>query len=74
MAQKAGNQGLSKKLEVLKSLKDIDKRNNVAKNTVLKRSKGIRKPQSAKQPRISKASVQPIQFHCDACNEDFSTG
>ena len=44
MALKAGGQGLSKKFEVLKSLKDIDKRTNAAKNTVLKRSKGIRKP------------------------------
>ena len=76
MAIKQGNQGISKKLEVLKSLKDIDKRTNNAKlmNSVMKRSKGIRKPKSCQQPRICKASVQPIQFHCDACNEDFQTG
>ena len=69
---KGSGQGLGKKLDLLKSM--IDSKRPSGKLTMLKRSKGIRKPQSAKQPRINKASVQPIQFHCEACNEDFLTG
>ena len=56
-------------------MKEIVNRRHNAKMTVQKRTnKVIRKPQSAKQPRINKASVAPVQFHCDACNEDFATG
>ena len=59
----------------MQSLKEIEMKRFNAKMTVQKRGhKVIRKPQSAKQPRINKASVAPIQFHCDACNEDFTTG
>lgn len=71
---RTGSSGLTRKQELMKSMREIERNNNNAKLNILKRSKAIRKPQSAKQPRISKASVQPIQFHCDACNEDFLTG
>ncbi len=71
---KSSNQGIGKKMELMRSLRDIEKKRKVEKMTVQKRGKIIRKPQSAKQPRINKATVAPIQFHCEACNEDFATG
>ena len=53
-------QGLGKKFELLKSLREIDLKRTSAKMTAHKRGKVIRKPQSAKQPRITKPSVQPV--------------
>ena len=53
-------QGLGKKFELLKSLRDIEHKRSSAKMTAHKRNKVIRKPQSAKQPRITKPSVQPV--------------
>ena len=59
---RGGGYGMGKRLELLKSLKEIDTKHKKekAKMTIMKRSKAIRKPQSAKQPRTTKASVKPI--------------
>jgi hypothetical protein len=48
---------MGKKFELLRSLKEIDRKRTSSKMTIMKRSKGIRKPQSAKQPRINKAEI-----------------
>ena len=74
-AMKESGRGMGKNFETMqRSFRAIETKTRNNKMTVMKRSKAIRKPQSAKQPRTVKASLQKNPFHCDECNEDFLTG